>query len=173
MNFVSESRRFLSLWRYDLSSSEVTQQLERLGVTPPPGAPSAQLYYQALTNKFNDEMSGAASLMAAFHEAIITQSPGQRPFVTQFDDFFGDVTLQGITLDKLDALQSFLALWEVDNYDPTQSAGAYISSFAPFGYIASPTGSGVGLALPDRRGGRRDGDGGGELPRVPVLRSPR
>ncbi len=143
-NFVSEARRFLSLWTYDLSSAEVTQQLERLGVTPPPDAPSAQLYYQTLTNKFNTEMSGAASLMAAFHEAIVQQSPGQRPYVTQYDNFFGDVTTQGITLDKLDALESFLAIWPVDNYDPTQSAGFYISSFAPFGFIASPTGSGVG-----------------------------
>ncbi len=84
--------------------------------------------------------------MAAFHEAIITQSPGQRPYITQFDNFFGDVTVQGITLDKLDALQSFLALWQTDNYDPTQAAGAYISSFSgtPFGYISSATGSGVG-----------------------------
>ena len=70
--------------------------------------------------------------MAAFHEAIIQQSSGQRPYVTQFDNYFGDVTLQGITLDKLDALQSFTALWPVDNYDPTQAAGAYISSFSPY-----------------------------------------
>ncbi len=127
-----------------MSSGEVTQQLSRLGVTPPPDAPSAQLYYDALTNKFNNEMSAAAGMMAAFHEAIITQSPGQRPYVTQFDDYFGDVTVQGITLDKLDALQSFLALWQVDNYDQNQASGQYISSFSPLGYISSATGSGVG-----------------------------
>ena len=64
--------------------------------------------------------------------------------MTQYDNYFGDVTVQGITLDKLDALQSFLALWPVVNYDPIQSAGAYISSFSPLGYIASATGPGIG-----------------------------
>jgi hypothetical protein len=145
MNFISESRRFLSLWSYDMSSSELTSQFQRIGITPPPDAPSAQLYYQALTNKFNTEMSGAASLMAAFHEAIITQSSGQRPYITQFNNYFGDVTEQGIQLDKLDSLESFVALWPVDNYDPLQAAGAYISSFAPYGLIASvQTGTAVG-----------------------------
>jgi hypothetical protein len=143
-DFVSEARRFLSLWSYDMSSGELTAVFQRLGITPPPDSPSAQLYYQALTNKFNTEMSAAAALTTAFHEAIIEQSPGQRPYVTQQDAFFGDVTVQGIALDKLDALQSFLALWPVDNYDQVQASGAYISSFAPFGYIASATGSGVG-----------------------------
>ena len=124
LDFVTEQRRFISLWNYDMSSSEVTQQMVRLGVTPPPDAPSAQLYYQQLTNKFNNELSGAASMMAAFHEAIVQQSSGQRPYITQYDNYFGDVTLQGITLDKLDAVQSFLSLWPVDNYDQTQAAGA-------------------------------------------------
>ncbi len=145
MNFVTEARRFLSLWNYDMSPSELTSVFPRIGITPPPDAPSAQLYYQALTNKFNNEMSGAASLMGAFHEAIVQQSSGQRPYVTQFDNYFGDVTLQGIILDKLDAIQSFTALWPVDNYDQNQAAGAYISSFAPFGLIASvQTGTAVG-----------------------------
>ncbi len=130
MNFVTEGRRFMSLAAYDMSASELTSKFQTLGITPPPDAPSAQLYYSALTNKFDNEMSGALDLMGAFHEAIIEQSSGQRPYVTQFDNYFADVTLQGITLDKLDALESFLALWPVDNYDPTQSAGAYISSFA-------------------------------------------
>jgi hypothetical protein len=144
MNFVTEARRFLSLWNYDMSDSELTSVFLRLGITPPPDAPSAQLYYQALTNKFNNEMSGAANLMAAFHEAIIEQSPGQRPYITQIDNYFGDVTVQGITLDKLDALQSFLALWPVDNYDQNQGAGAFLSSFTPFGYIPSAGSPGVG-----------------------------
>jgi hypothetical protein len=144
MNFVTEARRFLSLWNYDMSSSELTSQFLKLGITPPPDAPSAQAYYGALTNKFNNEMGAAAGLTAAFHEAIIEQSPGQRPYVTQIDNYFGDVTVQGITLDKLDALQSFVALWPVDNYDQNQGAGAFISSFTPFGYIATPSGAGVG-----------------------------
>jgi hypothetical protein len=53
--------------------------------------------------------------------------------VTVFDNYFGDVTQQGIFLDKLDAIQSFAALWPVDNYDQTQAAGLYISSYSAFG----------------------------------------
>ena len=73
--------------------------------------------------------------MAAFHEAIIQQSSGQRPYVTVYDNYFGDVTQQGITLDKLDALQSWLALWPVDNYDQNQAAGQYIASYTNFGLV--------------------------------------
>ena len=146
MDFVTEERRFLSLWAYDMSDSELTSVFERIGVFPPPDAPSAQLYYTALTNKFSAEMSGSATLSAAFHEAIIQQSSGQRPFVTVFDNYFGDVTQQGIILDKVDALQSFLTLWPVDNYDQNQASGAYIASYSAFGINnqgASDTGGGA------------------------------
>jgi hypothetical protein len=39
------------------------------------------------------------------------------------------VTQQGIILDKLFAMQGWVALWPSDNYDPNQ-AGAYISSYS-------------------------------------------
>jgi len=143
-NFVTEQRRFLSLWAYDMSSAEVTQALQRIGVKPPAGADSAQLYYEQLTQKFTDEMSHAASLAAAFHEAIIQQTSGQRPYVTVYDHAFGAVTQQGIALDKLFALQSFTAVWPVDNYDPNQSAGRYIASYSPFGLSSTVTGVGIG-----------------------------
>jgi len=133
MNFVTELRRFLSLWAYDMSSSELTQRFEQIGVTPPSSAPSAQFYYDQLTAKFGNEMAAAGELGAAFHEAIVQQSAGARPYITVFDNYFGDVTQQGIFLDKLDAIQSFSALWPVDNYDQTQSAGQYIASYAAFG----------------------------------------
>jgi hypothetical protein len=133
MNFVTEERRFLSLWAYDMSSSELTQRFQQIGVTPPANSPAAQTYYDQLTRKFADEMAHATQLSAAFHEAIVQQSAGARPYVTVYDNYFGDVTQQGIFLDKLDAIQSFTALWPVDNYDLTQSAGQYITSYAQFG----------------------------------------
>jgi uncharacterized protein DUF4953 len=133
MNTVTELRRFLSLWSYDMSQSELTQRFQQIGVTPPAGATSAQFYYDQLTRKFDDEMAHAGELSAAFHEAIVQQSAGARPYVTVFDNYTGAVTQQGISLDKLDAIQSFAALWQVDNYDETQSAGQYISSYAEFG----------------------------------------
>jgi hypothetical protein len=133
MNTVTELRRFLSLWSYDMSSSELTQRFQQLGITPPQGAPAAQYYYDQLTSKFNDEMAHAGQISAAFHEAIVQQSAGARPYVTVYDNYFGDVTQQGIFLDKLDAIQGFTSLWPVDNYDPTQAAGAYITSYSSYG----------------------------------------
>jgi len=133
MNTVTELRRFLSLWTYDMSGSELTQRFNQIGVLPPPNAPSAQFYYDQLTSKFNDEMAHAGELSAAFHEAIVQQSAGARPYVTIYDNYFGDVTQQGIFLDKLDAIQSFTALWPVDNYDLNQSAGQFIASYADYG----------------------------------------
>jgi hypothetical protein len=38
MTFMTDLRRFLSLWAYDLGSSEITQALQRIGVKPPPTA---------------------------------------------------------------------------------------------------------------------------------------
>jgi hypothetical protein len=148
LNFVTELRRFISLWAYDMSDSELTARFTQIGVTPPMNAPSAQFYYDQLTAKFGDEMANAGALTAAFHEAIIQQSSGQRPYVTIFDNYFGDVTQQGITLDKLDALQSFVALWPVLDYDPTQSAGQYIASYSPFGVSGNINGTAIGGIYP-------------------------
>ena len=67
--------------------------------------------------------------MATYHRAIIEQSSGERPYVTAFDPYYGDVTQQGIQIDKLTATSSFSELWPaVSNYDPTQSAGVYLMS---------------------------------------------
>jgi hypothetical protein len=144
MNFIGELRRFISLWAFDMSGAELTTRFQQLGIKPPMNAPSSQFYYNQLTDKFTNEMSSAAALTAAFHEAIIQQSAGQRPYVTQFDNYFGDVTLQGITLDKLDALQAFVGLWPIDDYDPTQSAGGYIASYSPFGLSDEINGTAIG-----------------------------
>ena len=116
-----------------MSASELTQRFQQIGVVPPNGAAAAQTYYGQLTEEFDDEMDAAGSLAAAFHEAIVQQSAGARPFMTTFDNYFGDVTQQGIQLDKVDAIQSFTALWPVDNYDQTQAAGHFIASYASFG----------------------------------------
>ena len=144
MHFITEARRFLSLWTYDMSPSELTSKFSLIGVKAPPDAPSQQQYLAALADKFNNEMSGAGSLLAAFHEAIVQQSSGQRPYVTVFDNYFGDVTQQGIILDKLDAVQSWLSVWPVDNYDQNQAAGQYIASYTNFGLISQPNGPGFG-----------------------------
>jgi hypothetical protein len=68
-------------------------------------------------------------MVAAFHKAIIAQSTGERPVRTVYDTYYGDVTQQGIILDKLFAMQGWVALWPSDNYDQNQ-AGSYISSFS-------------------------------------------
>ena len=50
-------------------------------------------------------------MVAAFHKAVIQQSSGERPFATIYDQFYGDVTQQGIILDKLFAMQGWVGLW--------------------------------------------------------------
>ena len=133
LDFITEQRRFMSLWSFDFGASEIASKLQNLGIVQPAGAPSLATYFSQLTDKFTDEMSAQGQLMAAFHNAVIQQSSGQRPYLTNFDNFFGDVTQQGIALDKLFALQSWLALWPIDNYDPTQSQGLYEFMNSPYG----------------------------------------
>ena len=84
-----------------------------------------------LTDKFNTDISVANQLMATYHRAIIEQSSGERPYVTTFDPYYGDVTQQGIQIDKVTATNSFSsALSErFANYDPSQSAGIYLTAF--------------------------------------------
>jgi hypothetical protein len=133
MNFVTESRRFLPLWALDFNTSSLIQTFPKININPPAGAASLQTYYGQLTQAFDDEMDHANSMMAAFHEAIVQQSAGARPYITTFDNYFGDVTQQGIMLDKLDAIQAFAAMWPVDNYNQNVAAGAYIASYGEFG----------------------------------------
>jgi hypothetical protein len=129
---VTELRRFISLWAFDWSSSELTDTFRRIGITNPDPNGSAAQYYDQLTNKFTKELSSANSMVAAFHQAVIQQSSGERPYRTIFDKYFGDVTQQGIILDKYFAMQGWVGLWPTTNYDQNQ-AGGYIASYAGLG----------------------------------------
>jgi hypothetical protein len=133
--FFSDMTRFLSTWSFDWNGGELINNFPRLGVQPPPnGGQPAPLatYYGDLNAAFNNDISVANQLMASYHEAIIQQSSGERPFVTTYDPFYGDVIQQGIILDKLFAMENFTALYEITNYDPTQAAGAYMFAATPF-----------------------------------------
>ena len=124
-----EMRRFISLWEFDWGSAELADTLRRIGIKNPDPNGSDLQYFTQLTNKFNKELSSANKMVAAFHKAIIAQSTGERPVRTVYDKYYGDVTQQGIILDKLFAMQGWVALWPSDNYDPNQ-AGSYISSYS-------------------------------------------
>jgi hypothetical protein len=126
---ILELRRFLPLWKQDWSASAIIDDFARFNVPLPPGANTKALYYAQLAQKFDDEMSGTNQMVAAFHLAIIQQASGERPFATIIDKFSGDITQQGITLDKQFAMQGWVALWPQDNYDPNQR-GSYISSYS-------------------------------------------
>jgi hypothetical protein len=129
---IIDMRRFISLWEFDWSASELADSLRRIGIkNPDPNGSDAQ-YYSQLANKFNKDASAANQMVAAFHKAIIQQSSGERPFKTIYDKFYGDVTQQGIILDKLFAMQGFVALWPTDNYDQNQ-AGSYFASYSGIG----------------------------------------
>ena len=128
-SFFTSGRRFLSTWGYDWSTTELSDNFRKLGVKAPPGIPQLT-YFNDLANAFNQDVSVANQLYAATSQGIIQQSSGQRPFVTAFDPYFGDTIQQGIAIDKVLSLQAFTALWQVDNYDQNQAAGAYISPFS-------------------------------------------
>src|SRR5262249_22567763 len=53
---ITDMKRFLSVWAFDWSSSELADTFRRVGIVPPPNTP-AQQYYGQLTNKFNAEAS--------------------------------------------------------------------------------------------------------------------
>ncbi len=128
-NDFGEMRRFLSLWAFDWSNGELTNDLRLIGTPIPTGSTAAD-YYTQLTGKFNTDISVANQLAATYHRAIIEQSSGERPFVTSFDPYYGDTTQQGIQIDKITATGSFSQLWPAfSNYDPSQSAGIYLTSF--------------------------------------------
>jgi Met-zincin len=140
---IVDMRRFLSLWAFDWSTGELADTMRRIGIKNPDPNGSDQEYFGQLTNKFNAEVSTANQMVAAFHKAIIQQSSGERPYRTIYDKYYGDVTQQGIILDKLFAMQGWTALWPTENYDPNQ-AGSYIASYSGLGdssydYIAGDT----------------------------------
>jgi hypothetical protein len=121
-------RRFASQWLFDWSGGELTNTLLHVGTQVPTGNTAAD-YYAQLTAKFNTDISVANQLVAAYHRAIIEQSSGERPYATVFDPLYGDVTQQGIQLDKVEATTSFSSLWPaITNYDPSQSAGIFVTS---------------------------------------------
>ena len=126
---MTEMRRFLSQWLFDWRASELADTFRRIGIKNPDSNGSDLQYFGQLTNKFNTELSTANSIVAAFHKAIIQQSTGERPVRTLYDRQYGDVTQQGIILDKLFAMQSWVGLWPSTNYDPNQS-GAYFASYS-------------------------------------------
>ncbi|MGH7295655.1 MAG: hypothetical protein ACRELB_12005, partial [Polyangiaceae bacterium] len=134
--YLLDMQRFLSQWIFDWSPGEIATLLYRVGITPPANAPSAVDYYAQLTHKFLIEMTKANDMVASFDEAVIQQSAGERPYATVYDKYYGDVTQQGIILDKYFAMQEFVGLWISDNYDQNQ-AGAYLSSWGEFDFDES------------------------------------
>jgi Met-zincin len=127
-NLLGEHRRFLAMEAFDWSKAELTDKLIRIGIAPPAGAPNAGAFYNQLTDQFVGEVDSSELLIGAFHEAIIQQSTGQRPFATAYDPYFGDVTQQGIATDKVLSFTQWLGLWPFDNFDPSQAAGYYGSA---------------------------------------------
>jgi hypothetical protein len=124
----AEMRRFQSLWLFDWSGGELTNTMRLVGIEAPTGANAAE-YYNQLNNKFSSDVSAANQLTAAYHRAIIQQSSGERPFITVYDPFYGDITQQGIQLDKVEATTSFSSMWPaISNYDPSQAGGYYVTS---------------------------------------------
>ncbi len=131
--FLSDLTRFLSTWAYDWSQGELIQNFPKVGVVPPdPTTEPLVEYYSNLATQFTNDISVANQLVAAFHKALVQQSSGERPYVTIYDPFYGDVVQQGIVIDKLIAIQNWTALSRVSNYDPTQAAGAYLFAATPF-----------------------------------------
>jgi hypothetical protein len=127
-DIITDTRRFMAMQNWDWSAAELTAKLIAVGINPPNGAANAGLFYKELTDQFNSDVGASINLIDAFHEAIIQQSTGQRPFQTQYDPYYGDVVQQGISVDKEVAFVNFLGIWPYDNYDPTQAAGYWASS---------------------------------------------
>jgi hypothetical protein len=122
-------RRFQSMWEFDWSQGELTNDLRLIGF-PVPATATAADYYAEIYNKFELDISMANQLAVGYQRAIIDQSSGERPYVTVFDPFFGDETQQGIQIDKVAVTTGTTALWPaVSNFDPSQSNGIYINTF--------------------------------------------
>ena len=130
---LADVDRFLPQWYFDWNPGNLATTLYRIGITPPAGAPSANDYYTQLTQKFLYEMSTMARMVAAFDEALIQQAAGERPYATVYDTFYGDETQQGIILDKYFAVQNFIGLRPINNYNPN-NIGNYLSTFASYDF---------------------------------------
>jgi hypothetical protein len=127
-NASNDLRRFESLWLFDWDASRLAVTLRQDGVVAPPGSSSTD-YFNQLAGKFNAELSAANQLAVAYQRAIIDQSATDRPFATTFDPYYGDVTRQGIQIDKVQAAISLSGLWPAfSNFDPSQSSGIYAAT---------------------------------------------
>jgi hypothetical protein len=124
--------RFLSSWYYDWNPGNLPELFAKLNIPIPSGVPQSD-YYGELQAAFQNDISVANQLVAAFHLAMVQQASGERPYITTFDPFYGDVTQQGIIIDKIQAIQNFTTLYPVDNYDQNQAAGAYLFASVPLG----------------------------------------
>jgi hypothetical protein len=148
--FIQDTKKFIPMWVIDWQPGPLQDNMRLIGITPPADSggpcPAGQMcgtaaeYYQQLTNKFNSEMSASAQIVAAYHEAVIEQGSGERPYATVYDDFYGDVTQQGIILDKLFAMQDFIGLWPITQYNQNY-AGAYLANYSlaqdsSYGYVS-------------------------------------
>lgn len=125
---VGELNRFISMWAVDWGSANISAILQRIGYPLPADAVSRQNYLGQLSQKFTLEMSKANSVVAAFHEAVIQQTSAQRPLASVYDNFYGDVTQQGITLDKFMAMVNWVGMQPILNYNPNV-LGSYIASW--------------------------------------------
>jgi hypothetical protein len=124
----SALRRFQAMWDFDWSGGELTNTFRLVGVKVPTGA-NAGDYYNQLNNKFSADISIANQLAVAYQRAIVDQGSGERPYITVYDPYFGDVTQQGIQLDKVTATNNLTSLWlATESFDPSQATGAYITS---------------------------------------------
>jgi hypothetical protein len=122
------------MWNSDFGSGNLADLFRKINITNPDPNGSQLQYYTSLTNKFNQDMSAANQIMAAFHKAVIQQGSGERSYQTKFDPYFGDVTQQGIILDKLFAMQSFVGFWPGTNDNPNvASQGLYIATYSGIG----------------------------------------
>lgn len=120
VNSSNELRRFASLWLFDWSSGQLAASLaEVIG-------PDNRVQ---VASDFATDISTANQLAVAYQRAIIDQSAAQRPYATSFDPYFGNVTQQGIQVDKIQGVFSLSSLWSAgSDFDPSQAAGTYVST---------------------------------------------
>jgi len=130
LNYFTEARRFMSAFAFDWTPQNISDIARRLGIGA--GNTDIQDYLNQLGLKFVNEFSQAMAIQGAASKAIVQQGSGERPIKTIYDPYYGDVTQQGIILDKNFAVQQWSALWPVDNYDQTQAGGAYLASYSSF-----------------------------------------
>jgi len=109
-----------------------------LNITPPSGTTTNDFYLQ-LSNAFQSDISMANQLAVGFENAVVQQLGGERPYTTLYDPYYGDVTQQGIAVDKLAAINSVTQLHEyADTEDVNQGQGLYFVPFSLNGGTQDP-----------------------------------